>query len=102
MDEYKVVLSKTSVADMEKIFAYIRDILGVVEYAVNQIYRLEKSINTLRLFPERIKIRENEYCRKHSIRILLVNNYSVLYTIKDDTVYIVRVLYSSMDIGNML
>lgn len=54
------------------------------------------------MFPERNRLMESELERSLEIRRLMIDNYSVFYTIKNQCVYVIRVLYSSSDISNRL
>ena len=70
--------------------------------AANQYDRIADAILTLDIMPDRIRIIDSEPARSKGLRPLLVDNYTVLFTIETDTVYIARVLYSSSDISAKL
>ena len=84
---------------MDSIYTYIADVLHEPIVAANQYDRIADAILTLDTMPDRIKIMNSEPALSKSLRPLLVDNYTVLFTIECDTVFIVRVLYSSSDIN---
>ena len=53
-------------------------------------------------FPERFRIMDSEPEHSKEIRRMLVDNYSVFYTIKKDHVIVTDVLYSASDIESRL
>ena len=53
-------------------------------------------------FPERFRIMDSEPEHSKEIRRMLVDNYSVFYTIKKDRVIVTDVLYSASDIESRL
>jgi len=57
---------------------------------------------SLEEMPERIKVMDSEPERSKGLRPLIVDNYTVFFVIKFDTVNIVRVLYSASDISKQL
>ena len=87
---------------MEQIYSYIANNLLEPVAAANQYDKIADAILSLDIMPDRIKIMDSEPARIRGLRPLLVGNYTVLFTIESDTVYIVRVLYSSSDISARL
>lgn len=71
---------------------------------MNILKTLEKSIRSLDIMPERF--RRYKHCRedKADIRVMLVKNYLIFYTVDNinNRVEIIRVLYSKMDYQNLL
>jgi len=96
---YEVEITSKANEDMDGIYTYIADKLLEPIVAANQYDRIANAILTLETMPERIKIVNSEPARSKGLRPLLVDNYTVLFTIESDTVFIVRVLYSSSDIN---
>ena len=45
---------------------------------------------------------EDEILRKYELRILIADRYSVIFTIRNNEVVVVRVLYSASDINQRL
>ncbi len=60
MKRYKVQITEKALIDMEEIYNYIADDLLEPEYAMNQYNRVADSIESLALFPERIKIMQSD------------------------------------------
>ena len=57
---------------------------------------------SLNIFPERCKLFDSQPEHDMGLRQLLVDNYSVIYVVEDDTVTALRVLYSASDISAQL
>ena len=70
--------------------------------AAKQYNRIADAILTLEQMPERIKLMDSQPERARGLRPLLVDNYTVFFVIKADTVHIARVLYSASDIRKKL
>jgi plasmid stabilization system protein ParE len=62
-----------------------------------QYNRIAEAILSLEEMPERIKIMDSEPESSKGLRALNVDNYSVFFVIKTQTVYIIKVLYSASD-----
>lgn len=102
MDEYNVILSMEDANDMSAIYDYILEISGTHLIAMAQFNRIADAINTLTTLPERAGIMDNPYCKANQLRQLLVDNYSVIFTIRHSDVFIARVIYSASDIASKL
>ena len=59
------------------------------------VLRMRVTLNT---FPERFKIMDSEPEKRMELRRMLVDNYSVFYTIRDEMVIVTDVLYTASDI----
>ena len=70
--------------------------------AINQYARIAEAILSLEVMPERIKLMNSEPERSKGLRPLIVDNYTVFFVIRVDSVYITRVLYSASDIRKRL
>ena len=53
---------------------------------------------TLDTFPERFRIMDSEPEKRMELRRMLVDNYSVFYTIRDERVIVTDVSYTASDI----
>ena len=102
MTEYKILLSEQAVADMEDIYTYIATSIGMPQTAQNQVIRIADAIDSLRTMPHRIRIMRDTYGKDNELRRLLVDNYSVIFTVNDNAVHVVSVLYSASDISARL
>ena len=56
------------------------------------------NIIALDTFPERFRIMDSEPEKRMELRRMLVDNYSVFYTIRDERVIVTDVLYTASDI----
>lgn len=68
------------------------------ENAMGQYNRIADEILTLNTFPERFRIMESEPEKSMELRRMLVDNYSVFYTVREDEVIVTDVLYTASDI----
>jgi len=99
---YNIEITNKAYDDMDQIYLHIANNLLEPIAAVNKYDKIADAILTLDTMPDRIKIMDSEPARTRGLRPLLVDNYTVLFTIDSDTVYVVRVLYSSSDISARL
>jgi len=102
MNKYEVIISDKANSDMEAIYYYIAETLLAPDAAAKQYDRIADAILSLEVMPERIKIMDSEPELSNGLRSLIVDNYSVFFVLKDETVYIARVLYSASDISKRL
>ena len=98
MKQYKVEITREALRDMEDIYNYIAIDLLAPENAIGQYNRIADEILTLDTFPERYRIMESEPEKSMELRRMLVDNYSVFYTIREDKVIVTDVLYTASDI----
>lgn len=98
MKQYRVEITWEALQDMEDIYNYIATGLLSPENAIGQYNRIADEILTLDSFPERFRIMESEPEKKMELRRMLVDNYSVFYTIRGDKVIVTDVLYTASDI----
>lgn len=102
MEKYKVEITREALQDMEDIYNYIATDLLSPENAMGQYNRIADEILTLDTFPERFRIMESEPEKSMELRRILVDNYSVFYTIRADKVIVTDVLYTASDIEERL
>ena len=98
MEQYKVEITKEALQDMEDIYNYIALELLSPENAMGQYNRIADEILTLDTFPQRYRIMDSEPEKQMELRRMLVDNYSVFYTIRADKVIVTDVLYAASDI----
>ena len=98
MEQYKVEITKEALQDMQDIYDYIAIELLSPENAMGQYNRIADEILTLDIFPQRYRIMDSEPAKQMELRRMLVDNYSVFYTIRDDKVIVTDVLYTALDI----
>ena len=98
MKQYKIQITDKALADMEAIYEYIATVLRVPETAMKQYNRIAEGIESLNVFPERCKLFDSPIERESGMRQLRIDNYSVIYVMEEDTVTVLRVLYSASDL----
>ncbi len=101
---YEVEVSEQADSDLRGIFEYIAFELQSPQNASGQLDRLEEQILSLDTMPERYRKYEKEPWKSRGLRVLLVDNYVVLYIPVCDkkVVSILRVMYAGRDIYNQL
>ena len=98
MEQYKVEITKEALQDMEDIYNYIALELLSPENAMGQYNRIADEILTLDTFPQRYRIMDSEPEKQMELRRMIVDNYSVFYTIRADKVIVTDALYTASDI----
>ena len=99
---YIVRITDRALADMEGIYDYIAQQLQAPENAMEQYNRIAEAIESLNVFPERVRVMESEPEHTMGLRQLAIDNYSVFYIVKEEQVIVARVLYSASDISRRL
>jgi plasmid stabilization system protein ParE len=102
MIEYQIILSEQAAKDMSDIYDYIYTTIGMPQIAIAQFNRIADAIETLNIFPERIKVMTDAKRPNKQFRQLLIDNYSVIFTISEHTVNVSRVAYSPSNIADKL
>ena len=102
MIEYQIIISEQAAKDMSDIYDYIYTTIGMPQIAMAQFNRIADAIETLNIFPERIKVITDVKRPSKQFRQLLVDNYSIIFTISKHTVNVSRVAYSPSNIANKL
>jgi len=102
MKVYEVLLSNKANDDMDAIYMYIAETLLSPETAAAQYDRIAEAILSLEVMPMRIKLMDSEPERSKGLRAMIVDNYTVFFIIKVDSIYVARVLYSASDIRKRL
>ncbi len=99
LDRYSVKLLSSAYRCLDDIYAYIAGELQAQQPAQNLIDKLEESILSLELMPQRgAKRRVGAYANK-GYRQLFVNNFTIVYRIDEEKkqVLIVTVKYSKSE-----
>ncbi|MCD8211616.1 MAG: type II toxin-antitoxin system RelE/ParE family toxin [Oscillospiraceae bacterium] len=102
MKHYTVMVTEGALEDMEEIYNYIASVLLSPENARRQYNRIVDAIFTLEEMPERYKQMDFDFARQKGLRRMLVDNYSVIYAVKGESVFITNVIYSASDIETRL
>lgn len=96
MKTYNVRITETAFKDLYAVKNHIANKLCSPDTANQQIQRITQKIFSLKTFPERhpvlFQTGEQKFYR------ILADNYSVIYTIKQDIVTVIRIAYTSCDL----
>lgn len=102
MNKYNIEYSKESKEDLIGIKQYIKYNLQEPETANKLIFKIRKSIKTLKDNPNVYTIIDDDVIRKLEIRKLIVDNYIIFYRIKNNNIEIVRIMYGRRNWINLL
>lgn len=102
MKQFNVFTTKKALDDMESIYNYIAYELDSPLTAMRQYDRIAVGIESLNQFPLRNRLFDCQPEHDMGIRSYLVDNYSVIYVVKLNSVIVLRVLYSQSDIISKL
>lgn len=102
MKTYKVKISNLALRDMEDIYRYISENLASPATAMKQYDRIAEAIESLNVFPERFQVMDIVPRLSKDVRQVIIDRYSAIYTVGEDTVTIIRVLYSASDLAAKL
>lgn len=97
MNKYEIVVTDEAVADLENIYLYIAITLLSPEIASDQYDRITAQILKLDIMPEKYRIIDSEPEKSRGLRIMPVDNYSVIYIVDDTTITVTNILYSASD-----
>ena len=101
---YGIEISAQAEADLWNIYLYIATNLQSPETGESQLERIKNAVYKLDKFPERFRVYDEEPWRSLGVRVLVVDNYIVLYCVeeKKEQVTIIRVMYGGRDIKAQL
>lgn len=102
MDKYQVFLTEKAETDMESIYYYIASEGLAPETAMGQYNRIADKILSLAEMPERIRVMDSEPEHTLKVRKMLVDEYYVLFQIREKQVAVLRVLHCKQDIEGKL
>ena len=102
MKQYAVEITDEALADMEQLYDHIACTLHAPENAMGQYDRIADAILKLETLPERFRIMELEPEHSKEIRRMPVDNYSVFYVVRGNSVIVTDVLYTASDIEHRL
>lgn len=97
--EYKVKITNYAMEQMQEIQRYITVSLQAPDTAVKWRANMKKEMVSLRYFPNRIMLTEEEPWHSEGIHKMVVGKYLVYFWINDttDEVWITAVVYGSRD-----
>ena len=102
MKNYKIITSPRAIQDVEDIADYIGNKLFAPRSAEKFIDKVVETYERLSTFPEMGTELKKEFALKFQYRWVLIDNYILFYTVKEDTVIVMRVLFSSRNYMNAL
>lgn len=97
-----ISFSPEAIADVQKTKAYITDELCSEQAALNTVAKIMDRIHQLADFPEMGAPLSSIVDFATSYRFLVCGNYTAFYRFENQTVHIVRVLYSRRDFMRIL
>lgn len=100
--KYTIKIANDAINDLTNIYNYIAITLASPVSASRQYSRISKGVLSLKYFPERIKIFDPVSIDTPNLRRLLVDNYSIFFTIRNNTVTVTNILYTSSNITERL
>lgn len=100
----KIIYTQKALLDLDAIFGYISDFIGMRETAAEVITHIRDGISELKMFPKRHKVWQSEPWKSHGLRFFSVGNYTIFYRIDEtvDTIFVERIIYSRRNIDLLL
>jgi len=92
MEEYEVKIFPVAQDDLRDIVDYLNTLFP--DAAIRYYDLIIEKVGTLTTMPERCPLVKDTQLRLRGYRMLVVNNYIVLYVISGKTVEIRRILYA--------
>lgn len=102
MKKYKIQITDHALSDMENIYKYIAEQLHAPDTAMEQYNTIADAVETLDMFPERIKLMDMREEYALELRQMTVDNYYIFFHIKEYRVIVTNILYSGSDISKRL
>ena len=98
--KYRIVYTPSARHDLDDIYEYIAGEFYAPDTARRQANRIVRAVKTLAVFPKMYRVRR----KNTGIRICPVDSYMILYSVDDmnNTVNILRIIYSRRDIDSMI
>lgn len=99
-----IIYTQKALSDLDAIFVYIADVIGMRETAAEVITHIRDSISELKTFPKRHKVWQSEPWKSRGLRFFSVGNYTVFYRIDEtaDTIFVEKIIYSRRNIDFLL
>ncbi|MCL1975952.1 MAG: type II toxin-antitoxin system RelE/ParE family toxin [Firmicutes bacterium] len=88
--------------DIDEIFAYISVGLSAPQAAVKTIDVIQAAVERICQFPFSCPLLNEALLRERGFRMLVVDNFNIFYTTKDEIIVIMRVLYSRRNYENLI
>ncbi len=95
MHKLEVIITPSAEQDLQDIFDFIA--MDNVSKAVEMIDIFEEKFNTIAMFPD-IGVKKSNFVKRDVKECIVAKHYEVIYSTKNDKVYILRVLTGYQDI----
>ena len=102
MPNYIIQFSSEAKKDLTNIFNYIFYSLNEPKIAKKKIEKIKLAIYNLKTNPEMYPIIQEDILSKYDLRKIIIDNHIVFYTISNNIIYIVRILYARRNWINLL
>ena len=99
---YKVCYLPLALEDLKSIVSYITNNLEAPRAALNLVNKIDKELKKVSDNPFRCHVYFPLEKLKYEYRVLNIDNYSLFYVIEKEKVEIHRVLYSKMNVVQIL
>jgi plasmid stabilization system protein ParE len=101
---YSVIITDMAEEDILNTVRYIADVLKTATAANNLLDEIEKHEEILKNTPKIYPIVPDEYLAQKGLRLTIIKNYLMFYTINEDEkiVTVIRFLYGRRDWKNIL
>ena len=99
---YKITYLPIAIKDLADIVDYLVDEVEVQQAATKFLDKLDHAVLRLSEFPYFCKVYKPINEMESEYRQLVIQNYLVFYIVKESTVEIQRIIYSRMDIKNII
>ena len=99
---FTVKVTDVAKSEISSICNYLQNNLGSNKAKKNFTSKLNKQVANLKELPELYSISTRPEISKFDGRVAPVNNYVLIYIIKDDDVIILHVFHSSQDYGRLV
>ena len=98
MRSLEITVTPAAEADMQNIFEYIAQ--DNIHKADEIIEKFEEKFSTIAQFPDS-GFRKSYFLKRNVRECIVAKHYQIIYTTKDDKIYILRVLTGYQDIFNL-
>jgi len=99
---YTVQLTEQAKHDLRGIYEYIALTLLAPETARDLTRRILAALRSLQEMPNRHPVYQDEPWKSRGLRRINIENFSGFYFVMENTVQVIRIMYSRKDISNVL
>ena len=99
---FNFYFTETARKDLDSTLDYITNELCSPIAAQNFGQKVFESIKNVCTYPDSGMILKNSFIKDTSIRKVLIDNYTLYYKKSDQTIYILRIVYSKRDLNEVV